>query len=171
MSEPLSPLKTNAAGPVRGVHGPLALWLNRAEQNGAGGRADTDCPLGRGDLTGRKNFGCLCFVYHHLAAVDHRSIRDKRDGVDLESLTTERRPGTRRGRAPANVAINSQSWCAPADSGVLGADLRRQRHTLGGLGDRVELTSLECVQGGHEQTRAGLGEPPEQVSRGVAALD
>ena len=134
IDELLSRLNANASGPVSGGHGLLAWWLHRAQLNRPRSSAYPHCPLGRGDLTGRKNLsdkGLALYLRSRalgcgeLRAVDHRSACGKLDGVDVESLTAKGRPGTRAGRTAANVTIDSQGRRAPADSGILDADLRR----------------------------------------------
>src|ERR1035437_4507400 len=120
IGELLSRLDANAPSPVRAVHGPLAVWLNLAEQDYPRCRANTDHTFGRGDLTGRQDLGCADLT------VDQGNVRGESDGGDLEPLAAESRPGAGAGRAAANVAINSQGRRVPADSRVLDADLRRQ---------------------------------------------
>src|ERR1019366_10383304 len=72
-------LNANAPGPVGGIHGLLALWLDRAEQNRPRSSADPHCPLGRGHLTRRKNGGRADFGDGGLAP-PAASARARRDG-------------------------------------------------------------------------------------------
>ena len=87
--------------------------------------------------------------------------------LELEALAAERRPGPGGGGAAADAAVDGDGRVLPPDPCVLGLDLRGERHAFDRLWLCHQVSRLEAVERGDEQSGTCRSEPVEQVAGGV----